>query len=348
MKTAKNPDTGAPLSSSFFWTIKVGFFLALCLLAATASLHAQAKGKRLILKDGSYQIAREWQVKGDRVRFFSNERYDWEEIPSSLVDWLATNKYEKDREAGSLEEQKQSTAQEEADRAEEEAASPTVAPGLRLPDQGGIFLFEESAGKPQLVELVQNGTDINKHMGKNILRSVINPLPTGPRQTVELKGSRARVQSHTESPAIYVDINFDSDSDSDATSARSSDADDKNDVPLIDRFKIVRLQQKDDVRVVSNLKIALTGHMKEHRDLVDTISSAVSKDWLKLVPAQPLEPGEYALIEMLNAKQMNLYVWDFGVDPNAPANATAWKPAPVKPLPTGTDDSPILHPPPKK
>ena len=57
--------------------------------------------------------------------------------------------------------------------------------------------------KPQLVELVQNGTDINKHMGRNILRSVINPLPTGPKQTVELKGPRANVQSHVRSPAIY-------------------------------------------------------------------------------------------------------------------------------------------------
>ena len=197
------------------------------------------------------------------------------------------------------------------------------------------------------MELVQNGTDINKHLGKNILRSVINPLPTGPRQTVELKGTRARVQSHTGSPAIYVDINFDSDSDSDATKAVPGESDDKT-VAVNDRFKIVRVQVKGDVRVVSNLKIALTGKMKEQRDVVDTNSTAVSKDWLKLVPAQPLEPGEYALIELLNSKQMNLYVWDFGVDPNAPANPTAWKPAPVKQIPTGTEDSPILHPPPKK
>ncbi len=316
--------------------------VSLCIFGA-----AQSQGKRLILKDGSFQIAREWQVSGDRVRFFSNERYDWEEIPTSLVDWPATDKYEKEREAGKLEAQKQASAQDEADRAEEEAASPSVAPGLRLPDQGGIFLYEEYAGKPQLDELVQNVTDINKHMGKNILRSVINPLPTGPRQTVELKGSHARVQSHTGTPAIYVDINFDSDSDSDATSARSDD-DDKNAVPVNDRFKIVRVQQKGDVRVVSNLKIALTGRMKEQRDVMDTTSTAISKDWLKIVPTQPLEPGEYALIEMLNAKQMNLYVWDFGVDPKAPANPTAWKPAPIKPLPTGTEDSPILHPPPKK
>src|SRR5438128_2302266 len=286
------------------------------LFVGSVALPAQAKGKRLILKDGSYQIAREWRVQGHRVRFYSTERYDWEEIPASLVDWTTTNKYEKDREAGNLADQQAAAAQAARDRSEEEARSPTVVPGLRLPEQGGIFLFEQFAGKPQLVELVQNGTDINKHMGRNILRSVINPLPTGPKQTVELKGTRANVQSHVRSPAIYVDINFDTDTDSDATSADSSSAAtaDKNAVPINERFKIVRVQKKGDVRVVSNLKIALIGHMKEQRDVVDTDSTTVSKDWLKLVPAQPLEPGEYALIEMLNAKQMNLYVWDFGVD----------------------------------
>lgn len=325
--------------------------LTVVLFSLVCAGHAQVRGKRLILKDGSYQIVKEWQVSGDRVRFYSTERFDWEEIPTSLVDWAATNKYEQDRAAGKLEEQKAVAAQDEADRAAEEQRSPTVAPGLRLPEQGGIFLFDKLDGKPQLVELVQNGTDINKQMGKNILRAVINPLPTGPRQTVELKGTRARVQSHTVSPDIYVDINFDSDTDSPATSATSEGSaavDDKNPVPPNERFKIVRLQIKNDVRIVSNLKIALTGRMKEQQDVVSTNSTPISKDWLKLTPTKVLEPGEYALIEMLGPKQMNLYVWDFGVDPNAPPNPTAWKPAPVKQLPTGTEDSPILHPPPKK
>jgi hypothetical protein len=54
------------------------------------------KGKKLVLKDGSFQIVREYQQQGDRVRYYSVERSDWEEIPAALVDWDATKKSEAD------------------------------------------------------------------------------------------------------------------------------------------------------------------------------------------------------------------------------------------------------------
>ena len=32
-------------------------------------------------------------MQGDRVHYLSAERYEWEDIPASLIDWDATNKY---------------------------------------------------------------------------------------------------------------------------------------------------------------------------------------------------------------------------------------------------------------
>ncbi len=65
--------------------------------AQTAIPVALPKGKKLVLNDGTFQIAREYTVDGDRVRYWSVERSQWEEIPASLVNWDATHKAEETR-----------------------------------------------------------------------------------------------------------------------------------------------------------------------------------------------------------------------------------------------------------
>jgi hypothetical protein len=315
-----------------FWGVLVAILLVSAVTAA-----AQAKTKRLILKDGSYQVATKWEVKGDRVRYYSAERYEWEELPAAMVDWSATEKWDNQQGAALNE---QAAAQLAADKAEEEAASPTIAPGLRLPEQGGVFLLDKFAQRDSLVELVQNGTQVNKQTGKNILRAVLNPLPTGTTQKIELKGAHARVQSHQPAPQIFVNINYDDDS---ATGGEESVKLSKE-----ERFKIVRVKPAGkDKRAIADLKISLLGSMKEQRNVISARPESVGTDWVKITPTQPLEPGEYALVEMLTPKQMNLYVWDFGVNPAAPANPTAWKPQQPKTSPTVTDESPVLNPRPK-
>ena len=52
------------------------------------------RGKKLILKDGTTEIVRDYAIQGDRVRYYSVERSQYEEIPSSLVDWDATHRSE--------------------------------------------------------------------------------------------------------------------------------------------------------------------------------------------------------------------------------------------------------------
>ena len=289
--------------------------------------------KRLILKDGSYQPATKWEVRGDRVRYYSAERFEWEEVPSSLVDWPATEKWEKERAAGQVSPETKEISEElDAERKAEEAKTPTVAPGVKLPSNGGVFLLDDFRGQPQLVELVQNGGEVKKDMGKNILRAAINPLASM-KQTIELAGTRARVQSHETRPVIYVDVDADNDP---TTGARPVDA--------AHRFRIVRAQRKKDSRVVGNLKIAMTGKVSQQESFLETVSEPFSGDWIKVTPTKDLAPGEYALVEMLGEKQINLYVWDFGVDPAAPANPTAWKPVQPPPSKTGTDETPVLGP----
>ncbi len=287
---------------------------------------------RIVLKDGDYQAASKCEVIGDRVHYMSAERYAWEDLPMSLVDWDATNRYE----LGQVEAPKKSAeiaavdAEEEAERRQEEEKSPEIKPGLHLPSQGGIFLLDVYRDNPELIELVQNGGQLNQNRKSNILRAAINPLSKA-KQTIEIKGPRAAVQAHVPQPAIYVNI----DTDQDARSGPGA-----RDVS--DRFRIVRATSKKDARVVGAIEVAVYGKVSQKQNYVQTRSEPLNSQWIKVVPAQPLDPGEYALVEMLG-KDVNMYVWDFGVSPTAPENASAWKPAPVSNTGTGTRESPVLN-----
>src|SRR5580704_11938922 len=85
---------------SFAPILLSAFSALLALLVLLSHATAQDLSRRLILKDGSYQLVTKYEVKGDRVRYLSSEREEWEEMPASLVDWPATEQYEKDRAAG--------------------------------------------------------------------------------------------------------------------------------------------------------------------------------------------------------------------------------------------------------
>ena len=289
-------------------------FATMTVLLVSAAPCAQQNPKRLILKDGSYQTATKWEITGSRVRYFSGERYAWEEVPNDLVDWPATEKYNQQRDA----ERAASVQQITKDDSEGGSLEPVLAaPGLRLPDGGGVFLLDTYQGQPQLVELAQNGGELNRHMGRNILRAAVNPLALSSKQTIELKGERAKVQSHVAQPAIYVDV----DSSDSSTPSQTQPA--KNGAQVAERYGIVRVEKKKGLRVVGNLNVAVYGKVSQKENWIKTSTAAVG-EWMKVTPDEPLAPGEYAVVELLDKGQINLYVWDFGVDPSAPANPNAW------------------------
>jgi hypothetical protein len=296
-----------------------------CVIVLCLPVLAQQLSKRLILKDGSYQLATKWEIKGERVRYLSAERNEWEEVPNSMVDWPATDKFEKDRVAGVPSPEAVALDKElEDERIADEAKRPQVAPGLRLPYDNAIFLLDTFQNQPQLVELPQNNGEVNADRKGNILRSAINPV-AGNKQTVELHGLHSSVQSHALLPAIYVnvtpdlgDINL---SEKPPTPASKTPAE-----LSWDRFHIVRAQPKQDKRVVGDIKIAILGKMTQEQRIVPTTAEKLTGGWVKITPKDPLSPGEYAVVELLDKGEMNLFVWDFGVNPSANSNAQVIKP----------------------
>ena len=313
----------------------VSLLAAMSFLLASAQICAQQNPKRLILKDGSYQTVTKWEITGNRVRYYSAERYAWEEIPNSLVDWPATEKYNQERET-----ERTSSAQQIAkDEEEGGVLEPALAaPGLRLPDGGGVFLLDTYQSQPQLVELAQNGSELNRHTGRNILRAAINPVALSSRQTIDLKGERAKVQAHVAQPAIYVDVDSGDGSNSSQTQPQ------KKAGPGPERYGIVRVEKRKSVRVVGSLNVAVYGKVSQKENWVKTRSASIG-EWVKVTPDEPLAPGEYAVVELLEKGQVNIYVWDFGVDPFAPANPNAWTPRHAAP---GLDGkAPVLEKRPK-
>jgi hypothetical protein len=310
------------MGSEMWRSLAYGFvFYVGISLALLHPAWCQHLSKRLILKDGSYQSVSQYEIKGDRVRYLSSERGEWEELPKSLIDWKATEQFEKDRVAGaSTPEAAELDRELEADRKAEEAKHPQVAPGLNLPDEAGIFLLDTFDNEPQLVPIEQNTGQVKKNTKDNILRAAINPVASA-KQTIELEGSHASVQSHATIPSLYINLNSDT-SSADATAGSQTPG-----LPF-DRFKIVRMQNtKNGKRIVGDIKIAIYGKVSQEQKLVATTSQLMTGGWVKVTPTQSLANGEYAVVEMLGQDGMNLYVWDFGVNPNAPANGAAWKPS---------------------
>lgn len=336
---------GSPLGSLMGWE-----------LPAAAQ---RSSGKRLILKDGSYQIVTRYEIHGDRVRYLSAERGDWEEVPNEMVDWPATDKWNKEHEPGAQPAVPQATTQNQppsanasaqsgaqngqssegmneaaaidkaaaAERADQAARTPKVAPNLHLPDDDGIFVLDYFQNIPELIHLDQSAGNVNRDANHNVLRAAIASFH-GAQEPVRIPGQAAKVRLHVNQPVLYVSLDVNNAEQIAPESALMVDThgqnskDDKNSYSSPEsHYAIVRVDVRPGERVIGAVRISRVGNVTQSADIVPTNAEILpGRHWMKLTPKEPLDVGEYALMEVLAPGMINLDVWDFGVSPNAPEN----------------------------
>jgi hypothetical protein len=296
-----------------------------------------AHNHRLILKDGSYQIVRKYEVAGDRVRYMSLERGEWEELPYELVDWDATKKWEQkhtgpyqgsDDASPGMKEAEELDKEEAAERDEMKARMPEVAKGLELPDEDGVFVLDYYQGTPELVELPASDLGMNQKSHKGL--ATLNPL-AGSRATLELQGMHAKVHLHVNDPAIYLSVESQDQVDQVLSHALTVQTHGGQQVAATHKhgahspqsgFAIVKVDERKAVRIVGAIHVSPTGNVTQSEDVIPTkVELMPGKHWLKLTPETPLViGGEYALVEILSPSDISESVWDFRVDPRTGDN----------------------------
>ena len=241
---------------------------------------------KLYLKDGGYHLVREYHVEGDRVRFYSTERSQWEEMPLSLVDLDKTERAKK------AEDQKASKEVREED--EEEQAKRELRREIQsIPMDTGTYYNND--GKIKTVPLAEYQIVTSK---KRKTLQVLSPIPLVPgKASVVIKGDHSNFIVHEDRPSFYMRLEKE------------------------ERFGIVSLEPKKDARVVEDISIVPVAKQAiENRKQMDTFQQELASGLYKVWPEKPLTPGEYALVEYGDTGDMNdieLLVWDFAYRPAA-------------------------------
>ena len=252
------------------------YLFALFALAFTA----WAANFKLYLKDGTYQIVREYKVQSDRIRYYSVERSDWEEIPSELVDLKRTETEASERKA---ELEKDAKILSEEDKVQREMQKEV----MRIPQDPGVYWLD---GKKAMV-LKAAEASVRTNKGRSILAKIA-PVPMVSGQG-NAGTERAPIR-RTSSP----------------TPSRNSTSSSRE----AERFGIAKLTSKGQVRIVENLTfMPVTKEVEEELTLVGSFQKELTQDGLyKVWPKEPLEPGEYAVVQY-TAGKMNVQVFDFAI-----------------------------------
>jgi hypothetical protein len=255
------------------------------------------RGKKLMLKDGGFQLIREYKVEGDRVRYYSLDSGQWEEMPAALVDWDATHKVEAEeakRDAAIVAKVHTREEQQHASPLDIDASLET-APGVFLPPGEGLFLFDGKA----VLQLTPAETNARLDKG-HVLKEVLIPLPgVATRYTISIKGAHAKLRVNLQQPEFYMRV------------AEGQEPE----------MQLVPAKVHEDKRDIENVDKRYGREGVKWNDL-PIQRWEVARGVYRFTVGQPLEAGEYALVEIVHSEMgMGLYAWDFGVD-SGPAKKT--------------------------
>lgn len=266
------------------------------------------RGRKLVLTDGSFQIVREYQRQGDRVRYYSVERSAWEEIPASLVDWAATDKAGAETETSQKETLDRVHAAAVSDVAAtiDTGSSLLVGSGVFLPDSPGFYVLDGQT----VLGLAQLLAESRLDKGRAILKGISGMPLISTKRFIEVPGKRAKVRIQSTAPEFYFRT----------TDGRSP------------QLALVRADINGDKRQVTTAVIDMVGTTKYQQRELPMLSSEAAHGVQRLTISQKLEPGEYALLET-TSEGLSSYVWDFGVDapPGANSSKTTNTRPPAKP-----------------
>jgi hypothetical protein len=247
----------------------------LTLLLAACAFGANVK---LYLKDGTSHLVREYQAQPDRVRYYSVERGDWEEIPLELVDLKRTEAEIQKRETTMKEDAAAQDAEEKALRTQRREVE-------QIPMETGAFWVQDDKVKV----LKQAEMKIVNNKRRSILKAM-SPIPiVAGKATVELDGLKSPMPIPNDRPDFYIRLNAE------------------------ERFGILRLKPGKLTRVVQTWSIIpISKELMEESDTVEIFRRQIAEGLYKIWPTKPLTPGEYAVVEYTEGKG-NIQVWDFSV-----------------------------------
>jgi len=248
------------------------------------------KGKKLILKDGTFHIVREYHREGDRVRYYSVERSSWEEMPAALVDWDATQKAEEEQNAKQAELAKQIAESEKAARFADLNVDTSfeVRPGVFLPDAVGFYVIDGN----KAASMQQEKAEVHTDKGRAVAKIVTGIPLISSKQDMEILGKQAKLRIHTGDAEFYF---------------RTADQREPH-------LTLVQATVKGEKRALEAITTNIAGQQKFKNREVSLLQWDAARGLYRFTVEQALDPGEYAIIETTTAEGQSIYVWTFGVD----------------------------------